>query len=73
MANVSHIITLGIGTPSGIAEFLTLGLQIGEESVGNMLSDNVAMRFIAGGDIAVRTVASGNSSIRITASGDTEI
>jgi hypothetical protein len=30
MADINQVITLGIGTPSGIPEFLTLGLQIGE-------------------------------------------
>ena len=28
MANINQLITLGIGTPSGIKEFLTFGLQI---------------------------------------------
>ncbi len=28
MADINQIITLGIGPPSGIPEFLTLGLQI---------------------------------------------
>jgi hypothetical protein len=30
MANLNQVITLGVGTPSGITEFLTFGLQIGE-------------------------------------------
>ena len=30
MADINQVITLGIGTPSGITEFLTFGLQIGE-------------------------------------------
>ena len=30
MADINQVITLGIGTPSGIPEFLTFGLQIGE-------------------------------------------
>jgi hypothetical protein len=30
MADVSHIITLGIGTPGGIEPFLLLGLSMGE-------------------------------------------
>ena len=29
MADINHVITLGIGTPSGITEFITFGLQIG--------------------------------------------
>lgn len=29
MADINQVITLGIGTPSGIKEFLTFGLQIG--------------------------------------------
>lgn len=29
MADISQLITLGIGDPAGIPEFLTLGLQIG--------------------------------------------
>ena len=28
MADINQVITLGIGTPSGIPEFLTFGLQI---------------------------------------------
>jgi hypothetical protein len=30
MAEINHTITLGIGTPGAIPEFLTFGLQIGE-------------------------------------------
>ncbi len=30
MADINQVITLGIGTPGGIKEFLTFGLQIGE-------------------------------------------
>lgn len=30
MADINHTITLGIGTPGAIPEFLTFGLQIGE-------------------------------------------
>lgn len=30
MADINQIITLGIGTPAGIPEFLTFGLQIGD-------------------------------------------
>jgi hypothetical protein len=30
MADINQVITLGVGTPSGIPEFLTFGLQIGE-------------------------------------------
>jgi hypothetical protein len=33
MANINQVITLGIGTPAGIPEFLTFGLQIGEEVI----------------------------------------
>lgn len=29
MADINQVITLGIGTPAGIKEFLTFGLQIG--------------------------------------------
>ena len=29
MADINQVITLGIGTPGGIKEFLTFGLQIG--------------------------------------------
>ena len=29
MADINQVITLGLGTPSGIKEFLTFGLQIG--------------------------------------------
>jgi len=30
MADINQVITWGIGTPSGILEFITLGLQLGE-------------------------------------------
>jgi len=29
MADINHVISLGIGSPAGIPEFLTFGLQIG--------------------------------------------
>ena len=34
MAEINQTITLGIGTPSGISEFLLFGLQLGVEIVG---------------------------------------
>lgn len=37
MADINQVITWGIGTPAGIPEFLTLGLQIGEEAVTYLL------------------------------------
>ena len=39
MADINQVITLGVGTPSGILEFLTFGLQIAQPLVlffGNM-------------------------------------
>jgi hypothetical protein len=30
MADINQVITLGVGTPSGILEFLTFGLQIAQ-------------------------------------------
>lgn len=33
MADMHQIITLGIGNPAGIQEFLTFGLQIGSNEV----------------------------------------
>ena len=33
MADINQVITLGIGTPSGILEFITFGLQIGSEVI----------------------------------------
>ena len=30
MADINQVISLGIGSPSGITEFITFGLQIGE-------------------------------------------
>lgn len=33
MADINQVITLGIGTPGAIPEFLTFGLQIGELTV----------------------------------------
>lgn len=44
MADINQIITLGIGTPGGIKEFLTLGLQIGAEaSVWTKQPDSVTV------------------------------
>ena len=36
MADVNHIISLGVGDPAGIQEFLTFGLQ---QSTANLSSD----------------------------------
>lgn len=33
MADINHVISLGIGSPAGISEFLTFGLQIGASIV----------------------------------------
>lgn len=33
MADINHLISLGIGSPSGIPEFITFGLQIGEVQI----------------------------------------
>ena len=33
MADINHVISLGIGSPAAIPEFLTFGLQIGEAAV----------------------------------------
>lgn len=30
MADINHLISLGIGSPAAISEFITFGLQIGE-------------------------------------------
>jgi len=39
MAVINQVITLGIGTPAGIKEFLTFGLQLGiaADSLGHIL------------------------------------
>ena len=73
MADINQIITLGIGTPGAIPEFLTFGLQIGEVSEGIILSADVPIRITAAGDTAIRTTAAGDSAIRITATGDVEL
>lgn len=36
MADINQVISLGIGTPAGIPEFLTFGLQIGAEATINV-------------------------------------
>ena len=42
MADINQVITLGIGTPGGIKEFLTFGLQIGAEaSIWTKQTDSV--------------------------------
>ena len=43
MADINQIITLGIGTPSGVLEFITLGLQIGEEVVPPTLTPSITL------------------------------
>lgn len=41
MASINQLITLGLGIPSGIKEFLTFGLQIGAEVVSTVPSARI--------------------------------
>ena len=75
MADINHIITLGIGTPAAIPEFLTFGLQIAAigAGTGTVLSGDVAIRQTATADTAVRQTALDNAAIRQTATGEVEL
>lgn len=58
MADINQVITLGIGTPAGIPEFLTFGLQLAEAGTGIVLSDTVEIRFTASDEVEIRFTAS---------------
>ena len=73
MADINHVITLGIGTPGAIPEFLTFGLQIGAAEEGTLLTGNVAIRQTATGNTAVRLTGSGNVAIRQTGTGEVNL
>jgi len=73
MADINHIITLGIGTPGAIPEFLTFGLQIGEAAEGTIMTGNVAIRQTATGNAAIRITGSGNVAIRQTGTGEVDL
>ena len=75
MADINQVISLGIGSPSGIPEFLTFGLQIGAAVVDTLyiVDGDVPIRITALDDVAIRTIASGNAAIRIIGSGDVEL
>lgn len=73
MADINHIITLGIGTPGAIPEFLTFGLQIAPVGEGTVLSGDVAIRITATADATIRQTATGNAAIRQTATGEVEL
>ena len=75
MADINQVISLGIGSPAGIPEFLTFGLQIGAVVVAALytLDADVAIRMTADDSVAIRMTADGNAAIRITADGDVEL
>ena len=73
MADINQVISLGIGSPAGIPEFLTFGLQIGAALALYTLDADVAIRMTADGSTAIRITADGNAAIRITADGDVEL
>ena len=58
MADINQVITLGIGTPSGIPEFLTFGLQIAQPPVYLIVSSIVKIRALASMAVKVRSTAS---------------
>jgi hypothetical protein len=72
MADINHVISLGIGSPAGIPEFLTLGLQISSIEL-LVLSASVEMRETAINTVSLRETASGEVALRQTASGEVEI
>lgn len=73
MADIHQVISLGIGTPSGITEFLTFGLQMGAAVALYTVDADVMIRIVADGDVAMRMTADGTAAIRITADGDVEL
>jgi len=73
MADINHIITLGIGTPGAIPEFLTFGLQVGAAEEGTILTGDVAIRQTATGNAVIRLIGTGNAAIRQTATGEVEL
>jgi hypothetical protein len=73
MADINQVITLGIGTPAGIPEFLTFGLQIGAASALYTVDGNVAIRMTGDGNVAVRMTGDGNAAIRTTADENIEV
>lgn len=68
MADINQVITFGIGTPSGIPEFLTFGLQIGEavEVFGSIDADSDIAAITANSNIALITANSSHTSIAAT-------
>jgi hypothetical protein len=73
MADINQVITLGIGTPAGVPEFLTLGLQIGAAAALYTVDGNVAVRITADNDVAARFTADNDVATRFTADGDIEL
>ena len=73
MAKIHQVISLGVGSPSGIPEFLTFGLQIGAALALYTLDADVAIRITADDNVAIRMTADGNAAVRITADGDVEL
>jgi len=73
VADINQVITWGIGTPAGVLEFLTLGLQIGAEITAYTLSGDVKIRMTATADTEIRHTASGIVSIRGTSSNGVEL
>lgn len=55
MADINHIISLGVGTPGAIPEFLTFGLQIGDAVV---YVPSIGRTFFAGSEERGFTVSS---------------
>ena len=65
MADINHTITLGIGTPGAIQEFLTLGLQQGLPAPDPFVTHtaNVRVRETATIEVRARETATANTEV----------
>jgi len=73
VADINQTITLGIGTPSGILEFLTFGLQIGDVFAQLVREAILPIRVTASADLATRATATAGLPIRKTATMELEL
>ncbi len=74
MADINHVISLGIGSPAAIPEFLTFGLQIAADVSSNALfitAANVSME--TGGATAAAMEIGGVSGVSVETGGATSV
>jgi hypothetical protein len=73
MADINQVISLGIGTPAGILEFLTLGLQIGAASAPIYMTISLPVRVTAGVTLPTRATAEVSLPTRAIAEVELEV